>query len=219
MSQGTAEKTHELILLSFSNGSFSFKVHSAITIVIMLLVVVLLFKKYRDKPSGQKISKVTLNFPLGGGSVEMTPCHREKQIAHQIWTELVTRKAAIPFNDKEDVIVEVYNSWYELFKVIRSLIREIPIEKLSGNEKENVNKIINSSISILNQGLRPHLTTWQSKYRYWYDKEVNNHDHDYSSPQELQEAYPQYRELVLDLKQVNIILMDYSNQLEKLAKA
>lgn len=53
--------------------------------------------------------------------MKICPTWEDIQIAHQIWTELVTRKAAIPFNPDDDVIVEIYDSWYALFQRTQQL--------------------------------------------------------------------------------------------------
>ena len=47
-------------------------------------------------------------------------------IANRIYLELVTRKAALPFDEDNDVIVEVYDSWYTLFSTIREEIKNVP---------------------------------------------------------------------------------------------
>src|ERR1700682_18198 len=70
-----------------------------------------------------KYELVKLNVQLGNvGSVELRPNNEDVQIAHRIWTELMTRKAAQPIDIEHDVIVEIYDSWYALFGRIRQLI-------------------------------------------------------------------------------------------------
>ena len=70
------------------------------------------------------------------------------------------------FEEDQDVITEVYDSWYEAFKIIRKQLEEIPEERI-GDAKE----LIDIVLKVLNDGLRPHLTKWQAKYRAWYKKE------------------------------------------------
>jgi hypothetical protein len=55
-------------------------------------------------------------------------------VAHRIYIELVTRKAAIPIDVDKDVLVEVYNSWYSMFKTIREEIKNLPGDYLVDNE-------------------------------------------------------------------------------------
>ena len=63
-----------------------------------------------------------------GNKLRLKRSYEVSQIAHQAWTELVTRKAGIPIDFEHDVIAEVYNSWYQLFTETRSLIKAIPAE-------------------------------------------------------------------------------------------
>ena len=66
----------------------------------------------------KRFKATRLNIKLGGvGKVELTPNTQDLNIAHQIWTELVTRKAAIPIDPEHDVIHEVYDSLYHLFGI------------------------------------------------------------------------------------------------------
>ena len=47
------------------------------------------------------------------GKIKIKPNYENVQIAHRAWVELTTRKAALPFEDDHDVIVEVYDSYYQ----------------------------------------------------------------------------------------------------------
>lgn len=137
-------------------------------------------------------------------------------IANRIYLELVTRKAALLFDENDDVISEVYDSWYELFKIIRNEIKNVPGEYLlSHNPTE---ELIGLTIKILNEGLRNHLTKYQARFRKWYKIESVKDENKLLSPQQIQEKYSEYNDLVLDLKSVNQILIDYSDELKKLIK-
>jgi len=94
-------------------------------------------------------------FGVGSNKVTIRPNYLDKQIAYKIWVELSTRKIGLNINLNEDVIVEVYNSWYEFFSITRELIKEIPASKL---KRKDTREIIQLSIEILNYGIRPHLT-------------------------------------------------------------
>lgn len=137
-------------------------------------------------------------------------------IANRIYLELITRKAALPFDENDDVISEVYDSWYELFKIIRYEIKNVPGEYLiSHNPTE---ELIGLTIRILNEGLRNHLTKYQARFRKWYRIESEKDENKSLSPQQIQEKYPEYDNLITDLKSVNAILIDYSDELKKLIK-
>lgn len=143
-------------------------------------------------------------------SVKIKPNHDTARVAHQIWTELQTRKAALPFDEENDVILEVYDSWYALFGIIRNLIKTIPAEHIRSNK--DTEKLVNLLVDVLNLGLRPHLTRWQARFRAW----MKNNDDPSLSPQELQKKFPEHAELVKELKEVNLELNKFSGSLYKL---
>ena len=75
----------------------------------------------------RRFSVVSLDVSLGGiGQVQLRPREEDIQVAHKIWTQLVTRKAAVRIDPAHDVITEVYDSWYSLFGRVRELISELP---------------------------------------------------------------------------------------------
>jgi hypothetical protein len=95
--------------------------------VLALLIAALKLLVWNRKSPLHKYELVRLNVQLGNvGSVELRPNNEDVQIAHRIWTELMTRKAAQPIDIEHDVIVEIYDSWYALFGRIRQLISDIP---------------------------------------------------------------------------------------------
>lgn len=161
----------------------------------------------------RRFKTTKLNIRLGSvGEIELTPNKRDLQIAYQIWTELVTRKAAIPIDPEHDVIHEVYDSWYQLFGKIRLLIADIPAELI--HDHESTSLLVDVAIKTLNDGLRPHLTRWQARYRHWYAVEKGKSPE--TPPQELQMQYPQYDELIADMLAVNSQLKNYAEELRKL---
>ena len=115
----------------------------------------------------RRFSVVSLDISLGGiGKVQFRPREEDLNIAHKIWTELVTRKAALPIDPEHDVLAEVYNSWYALFGRVRDLISEIPARSV--REDPATRELVRISTESLNKGLRPHLTRWQARFRTWY---------------------------------------------------
>ncbi|MEP4095748.1 hypothetical protein [Reichenbachiella sp.] len=177
---------------------------SLVSIVLIYYVVLIVRFRYR---------LVKLDIKLGNvGSAEFRPNKTDLQLAHKIWTELVTRKAAIPIDQEHDVIEEVYDSWYALFHEIRVSIREIPADLI--NSSESTRKIVNIATKTLNEGLRPHLTKWQARYRSW--KDANKDQFLDLSPQDFQKKYPQYDDLIKDLLKVNNQLIEYADELKKI---
>jgi len=156
---------------------------------------------------------VKLDIKLGNvGTAEFRPNKTDLQIAHKIWTELITRKAAIPIDEENDVIEEIYDSWYTLFQKVREFISEIPADLIRNNK--STKEIVRISTQTLNEGLRPHLTKWQARFRTWSaakkDKLME------MTPQEFQKEYPQYKDLIDDLLRVNKHLMQYAQELKKI---
>lgn len=135
------------------------------------------------------------------------------RIAHQAWTELQTRKASLPFDEDHDMVIEVYDSWYVLFAEFRKLIKSVPIEQIKSNS--DVEKLIETMVSVLNKGIRPHLTKWQGRYRNWWSKSEDPAPD--LSPQDLQKRYAHYNEMISDIKRVNLELQAYSDFLKQLA--
>jgi hypothetical protein len=146
---------------------------------------------------------------LGGiGSVRIRPNHEDVQVAHKAWVELATRKAGLRFDRENDVIIEVYDSWYELFAEMRRLAKEFPAHKLAAS---GTTRVVDLIVDALNRGLRPHLTRWQARLRHWY--EWASKEYPEMAPQEVQRLFPAYEELVADLERVNTELLEYVNLL------
>ncbi len=146
------------------------------------------------------------------GHVKIRPNREALQIAHRARIELVTRKAALPFDEEHDVISEVYDSWYQLFREMRALARECPAQQYRNDE--NVRDLVDVIVLSMNRGLRPHLTKWQARFRAWYTQELQSSAGE--APQVIQRRFPDYGELVADLKQVNTALVEYAEFLERL---
>lgn len=183
------------IELSLSEG-LKIIVGPIFLVFLFLVIACSLWYAWKKKYKKWDLVEVNLDFknPI---SVKIKPNHDVIRVAHQVWTELQTRKAALPFDEKNDVILEVYDSWYTLFGIIRNLIKTIPAEHIKNHE--DTAKLVNLLIDVLNLGLRPHLTRWQARFRAWMNKNNNTA----LSPQEHQQQFPEYDELMSDLKKVN----------------
>ena len=184
------------------------------SILIILIVIVIYFiygtiKFFLKK----KFKIVTMNINIANiGSVSIEKNRDISKIAHKAWVEIMTRKVGLLFEEDKDVIVEVYNSWYALFGIIRELLKEIePMKK--DTEIEKLEDIL---IKTLNYGLRPHLTKWQAKFRRWYEQEIGIEENQKLSPQEIQRKYDKYDELVEDLKKTNKQMVQFAKELRKL---
>ncbi|PCI37253.1 MAG: hypothetical protein COB46_13750 [Rhodospirillaceae bacterium] len=155
----------------------------------------------------------TAEFGIGNQKITLRPNETDRQVAYQIWVELSTRKIGLAIDVENDVIDQVYNSWYNFFSVTRELIKDVPVSKFRRKDTE---KIITLSIDVLNTGIRPHLTKWQARYRRWHENALEKEDYADSSPQEIQRAYPEFEALMNDLIEVNHKLMQYRNKMYQL---
>lgn len=167
-------------------------------IVILILIIVILFicKKNKNLLINE-VNAFSINIKFNIKNVD---------IAYMIYIQLKTRKIGIAFTD-EDIISEVYKSWYTSFSEIRNLLLSIkPIPKNA--------KLIKIGESILNEGMRPHLTKWQGKYNRWYAQELQKSENKNLTPQEIQCNYPQYNELVKDIKSSQKEILNFIVELE-----
>ena len=108
----------------------------------------------------------------------------------------------------DDVIKEVYDSWYKFFETARELLKDIP-----GNRIPYSGDLIELTEKVLNIGLRPHLTKWQAKYRRWYEEELKR---DSGTPQDIQKKYPEYDALVEDLIETNEKMIEYKKLMKRI---
>ncbi len=156
-------------------------------------------------------------FGVGNSKFSFRPNLTDRQVAYAIWVELSTRKIGLPIDLDHDVISEIYDSWHAFFLITRDLLKEVPISKV---KQKSTQAIINLSIEVLNEGLRPHLTHWQARFRHWYERELKKHDaksaHDVIEPQKIQSEFPRYNELKDDLLKVNQSLMRYRAKMREL---
>src|SRR6266849_4504152 len=203
-----------LLRLSWSESGLLFQVNGwLIALTAVAVVAVLFIGRSRWLPF-RKYDVVEVDVPLGNvGHAKLKPNTKDLQIAHQIWNELVTRKAAIPIDPDRDVISEVYDSWYQLFQRIRVLIAEVPADLL--RRDASTRELVRIAVQTLNEGLRPHLTRWQAEFRNWMKhREVELQQ---KSPQEVQRGFPHYQDLVAEMRLVNQGLRVYADALEKIA--
>jgi len=187
-------------------------------IVLVFLLIPIIFFIWR-KYISQKFNICDLGIEISGSPKVFFKVQRNDAnlfIAHRIYIELVTRKAAIPIDEENDVIEEVYDSWYKLFGIIRDEIKTVPGSYLKSHDPTIA--LIGLTTTILNEGLRPHLTEHQARFRKWYKQEKEKENNEKISPQELQRRYPEYDNLIESMKQVNQTLIQYSNELNKLIR-
>jgi len=206
----------DLIKLSYESASgLGVTIHPIIIILAITAPIAwLLIKwKYLDhRYSEFEINEVEIG--VGSNKIKIKPNDQDLQIAYQLWVELSTRKIGLKIDKDHDVVTELYNSWYDFFKIARELMKSIPVKKVRSNN--STKEIIDLSFKILNDALRPHLTMWQARFRKWYELESKKEKNISLTPQEVQKAFPEYKELEGDILRVNNILISYKEVLEKL---
>ncbi len=201
-----------IIDIAVDEGStLVFQINCLAVGIVLILIMVLLFlvkqcSKYLNKKSVM-INEVNLG--IGNSSVKLSYNKKDQEIAYKIWVELSTRKIGLYFDEENDVIKEVYDSWYKFFEKVRELLKEIPANRIP-----YACKLINLTEKVLNEGLRPHLTKWQARYRRWYEKELEKDD---GAPQDIQKKYPDYAALVADLTETNRIMIAYKELMKDIA--
>lgn len=150
---------------------------------------------------------------LGDQKFKLRPNYLDRQVAYKIWVELSTRKIGLPIDLENDVVAEIYDSWHSFFQVTRELIKDIPVSRV---RDASTQRIIQLSVDVLNNGLRPHLTRWQARFRRWYDKQIARDDTLELHPQDIQAKFASFDELAKDLVSVNLRLISYRTKMREL---
>lgn len=179
-----------------------------ISSILLIFLTMWCFRKLFKKTTGRTIRLDGMSFGIREFKCDLKCGSEVQEIAYQLWIELTTRKIAIPL-EEDDVIIEVYDSWYAAFSAIRDLLKTVP-----GKCLDDASDLIDITTKVLNEGLRPHLTKWQAKYRYWYDKEVKDAS---DLPQVIQKRFPEYEELLSDMKTTNQNIINFANKMHEIA--
>ena len=204
------DKLQTLMDAKFVSGSLVITIGPLVLCVILGLIVYSLVARKRLF-FGFQVEPV--RFTILGTSWDIKRGRATAKLAHEAYVELTTRKAALPFDEAHDTITEIYNSWYAVFGDVRGLARRLdPTAIATDSDLQKLNELL---IAILNDGLRPHLTVWQAKFRRWYETEAASRPGE--SPQAIQRDYPDYAELVSDLKATNTTLLKLAEGLRRLA--
>jgi hypothetical protein len=197
----------------YSNLALQLELGGVLLLVIIFIIGFLFISKQKNKT---KFKLIEMGVEISGTPKVMFKVKRDYSnlyIANRIYIELITRKAALLFEEDKDVIIEIYASWYLLFGLIREEIKTIPGHDLQSTHSGSA--LVSLTTKILNDGLRPHLTTYQAAFRKWYEVEIKKTASAQLSPQQVQEQYPKYQDLVADIKKANLVLVDYTNNLKQ----
>jgi hypothetical protein len=218
----TASESTEIILLSldWDSVTWSITLTASFWTGVGLLVIAFLglVLKMWFHGSGFRAFEIDqAEIGIGNGRVSFRPNSTDRQVAYAIWVELSTRKIGLPIDLEHDVIAEIYDSWYNFFAVTRELVKTVPVTQV---RRDSTRKIIKLSIEVLNEGLRPHLTRWQARFRIWYDRELKRYVESGGEaaldPQRIQAKFPQFDELKTDMERVNGRLIRYREKMQEL---
>ncbi len=185
----------------------------AIFAVIALVFAFLVFQRFVLRRHFRDFEIEAAEFGLGDQKITLKPNDLDRTVAYRIWVELSTRKIGLKIDLDDDVIEEIYNSWHEFFSVTRELIKDVPVNKV---RNDSTRKIIHLSIEVLNEGLRPHLTRWQARFRRWYTYQLTKDAEAALHPQEIQRRFPAYDELSKEMLEINSRLMAYRAKMYEL---
>ena len=190
--------------------------HWSIYVVMTFFLIIWIIKLLKNRLLFHKNIEIeSAEIGIQGQKIKIRPNYTNIDIAYKIWVELNTRKIGIPIDFDNDVIVEVYKSWYQFFGITRELIKGLPATKIRG-DKDSI-KLIKISTKILNEGLRPHLTVWQAKFHKWYKLALVAEANKHKSPQQLQKEFSEYQSLISDMTKINNNLITYKNNVYALA--
>ena len=124
------------------------------------------------------------------------------------YVELYHRKINIKFNDKYDLISDIFASFYLLFPLIREILKDLHCEK--GAEGKLFQYLSNFIINDL-QNL---LTQYQKDYYQWLEKEKKSEN--YISEIISQNKYKKYNEIIDSLNKLNKKTNNLCNVLKKI---
>ena len=199
----------DIELDGWSTIVFKFNWLAVVFTLVLVLGISFLMKQCFNSVSKKSVTIDEVNLGIGNSSVKFSYSKKDQEIAYKIWVELSTRKIGLRFDKENDVIKEVYDSWYKFFETARELLKDIP-----GNRIPYSGDLIELTEKVLNIGLRPHLTKWQAKYRRLYEEELKR---DSGTPQDIQKKYPEYDALVEDLIETNEKMIEYKKLMKRIA--
>jgi hypothetical protein len=184
-----------------------------IILIIFLFWIIIFLKKNWFFNKNVEIESAEIG--IKGQRIKIKPNYTNIDIAYRIWVELNTRKIGFKIDFEHDVISEIYNSWYQFFGVTRELLKSLPAVKIRSDKDSKI--LIEVTTKILNEGLRPHLTVWQAKYRKWYSTEIERPENKNKTPQQIQIEYAEFELLKSDIIRINKNLMLYKTVIKHLA--
>lgn len=160
------------------------------------------------------ITTTDITVPFAGTSFSLNIAKNDRVAAWKIYSQIKTRVAAVKFDPDVDSAMAVHDSLYKLFDIIREQITMIPIERIMKDKSDNTVKFY---LSILNDGIRPHLSKWHIPLKQYIENEkIKNKE---LSIIEIEKKYPQREELIRSIHDMNERMDSFSEQLLKIVKS
>lgn len=214
----SASQVTTLLSLTWNSSNYTANATVSYLVVVAAALVAVAVLWWRGRGWGLRAFEIDqAEIGVGNSKFRFRPNNADRQIAYALWVELSTRKLGLDIDFERDVIAEIYDSWYNFFSVTRDLVKTIPVTQV---KRESTQAIIKLSIEVLNEGLRPHLTQWQARFRWWYERELKKYDEardgDTLDPQQIQRNFPQYEALKNDMERVNKTLERYRAKMGEL---
>lgn len=137
----------------------------------------------------------------------------DRQCAWELYTELSTRVAVTgkpgdaectDFNG--ELYVESLSSLYKFFQEARAIMREFPVGKIDGDNKEHLGVMINR---MMEEVLRPFLEKWQVNFRHWWENESNPR----LNPLMRQQEFPELQQFLNDWSAVRWLMRKVQQEL------
>lgn len=216
----SSDPATNILSLAWNGSDYALTISASIWLLVIVAVLTIILIAWRIYAGGFTFKNFEIDqadIGIGDQKFIFKPNLTDKQVAYAIWVELSTRKIGLPIDFDHDVVSEIYDSWHGFFTVTRDLVKGIPAQKV---RRDSTQKIIRLSIEVLNEGLRPHLTRWQARFRHWYERELRKYDESNGTevldPQLIQERFPKFSELKADMDRVNQSLMKYREKMYRL---
>ena len=174
---------------------------SILLIIILIRLIVSFLNKYVINGKAKLVFK----------NKEFTILRNRKLInlARITYVEISNRKICFKFEEKYDSISEVYNSFYDCFKILRDVLKKL--NKIEQNEKKFYLKIED----FLNATLRKELTIHQKPYREWLEKQKK--EKDYENEIIEQKKYPNYNQIIQGINKINVKALELKNDFYSIA--
>jgi hypothetical protein len=162
---------------------------------------------------GYSTREVELAFESGegpGGSAgqNLLP-EKSQQAAMAVIVKLRTLRIAQGVDLGVDELPKVYDAAYREFQAIRSLLENYPAAEARYSQASRASLEI--GFAVLDEGLRPHLTLWRSRFMSWWDQ----HPAKGGSVQKRQINFPEIEELTHDLAATSRRLIQLRQKLER----